>query len=47
MPLLKCMGPQEAEYTLAEIHSRVCNGHLGARALAAKVLRAGFFWPTL
>ena len=47
VPLLKCLGPQEAEYTLAEIYSRVCGEHLGARALVAKVLRTGFFWPTL
>ena len=46
-PLLKCLGPQEAEYTLLEIHSGICGEHLGARALASKVLRAGFFWPTL
>jgi len=47
MPLLKCLGPQEVKYSLVEIHSGVCGEHLGARALEAKVLRAGFFWPTL
>lgn len=47
MPLLKCLGPQEAEYALAEVHSGICGEHLGGRALAAKILRAGFFWPTL
>ncbi|XP_052197357.1 uncharacterized protein LOC127804524 [Diospyros lotus] len=46
-PLLKCLGPQEAEYILAETHSGMCGEHLGARALATKILRAGFFWPTL
>ena len=30
-----------------EIHSRICGEHLGARALASKVLGAGFFWPIL
>ncbi|XP_052204008.1 uncharacterized protein LOC127809283 [Diospyros lotus] len=38
-PLLKCLGPQEAEYTLAKTHSRVCGEHLGSRALATTVLR--------
>ncbi|XP_052206820.1 uncharacterized protein LOC127811152 [Diospyros lotus] len=47
MPLLKCLGPQETDYTLAEVHSGVCGEHLEGRALAAKILRADFFWPTL
>jgi hypothetical protein len=32
---------------LAEIHSRVCGGHIGSRALAAKVFRQGFYWPLI
>ncbi|XP_052190043.1 uncharacterized protein LOC127799867 [Diospyros lotus] len=47
MPLLKCLGPRETNYALTEVHSGVCGEHLGGRALAAKILRAGFFWPTL
>jgi len=47
MSLLKRLGPQEAEYALAEVHSGIYGEHLGGRALAAKILRAGFFWPTL
>jgi len=45
--LLKCLGPQEAEYALTKVHSGICGEHLGGRAFAAKILRAGFFWPTL
>lgn len=33
VPFLKCLGPQEAEYTLVETNSGVCGEHLGARAL--------------
>ena len=47
MSFLKCLGPQEAEYALTEVHSGICDEHLGGRALVAKILRAGFFWPTL
>ena len=47
MPLLKCLGPEEARQALDEVHEGDCGEHLGGRALAAKVLRAGFFWPTL
>lgn len=46
-PLLKCLDEQEAEYVLAEIHEGVCGIHDGSRPLATKVLRAGFYWPTL
>jgi hypothetical protein len=29
------------------IHAGVCGGHIGARALAAKTLRQGFYWSTM
>ena len=29
------------------MHSGICGNHLGVRALAKKVLRARFYWPTL
>ena len=43
MPLLKCLGPQEAEFTLSEVRSGAYGEHLGAKALAAKILQACFF----
>ena len=46
-PLLKCLGPEEIELALAETHEGICGQHLGSRALASKILRAGFFWPTM
>nr|KYP57376.1 Pro-Pol polyprotein [Cajanus cajan] len=32
---------------MQEIHEGICGSHSGGRTLAAKVLRAGYFWPTL
>jgi hypothetical protein len=32
---------------LSEIHVGICEGHIGARALAAKVLWQGFYWPAV
>jgi hypothetical protein len=32
---------------LSEVHAGVCGGHIGARALVVKVLRQGFYWPTM
>ncbi|XP_073152632.1 uncharacterized protein [Henckelia pumila] len=46
-PLLKCLGPDEANYVLREIHEGSCGSHLGSLALARKALLAGFFWPTM
>ena len=46
-PLLKCITNKWAEYILAEIHEGICGNHAGARTMAAKVLRAGYYWPTI
>jgi hypothetical protein len=32
---------------LAETHFDVCGGHIGSRALTAKVFRQGFYWPLI
>ena len=47
VPLLKCIGPEEVGYVLAEIHEGSCGHHIGAKSLARKALRAGYFWPTM
>ncbi|XP_021727187.1 uncharacterized protein LOC110694321 [Chenopodium quinoa] len=46
-PLLKCVGPTDADYILREIHFGICGNHIGGRALAHKALRAGYYWPTM
>nr|KYP38476.1 Gypsy retrotransposon integrase-like protein 1 [Cajanus cajan] len=46
-PLLKCLDQPQADYVLREVHEGICGSHSGARTLAAKVLRAGYYWPTL
>nr|KYP48751.1 Transposon Ty3-I Gag-Pol polyprotein [Cajanus cajan] len=47
IPLLKCVDSEQAEYVLREIHEGICGAHSGGRTLAAMVLRAGYYWPTL
>ncbi|XP_012833283.1 PREDICTED: uncharacterized protein LOC105954151 [Erythranthe guttata] len=47
VPYLKFLAPEEAEYVLREIHEGICGNYLGARALAVKALRQGYFWPTM
>ncbi|XP_072054170.1 uncharacterized protein [Arachis hypogaea] len=46
-PLLKCISNKEAEEIMAETHEGVCGNHIGGRALAAKILRTGYYWPTI
>jgi ribonuclease HI len=45
--LLKCLGPPEAEMIMAEFHNGLCGGHHFWRATAHKILRAGYYWPTV
>ncbi|XP_072092774.1 uncharacterized protein [Arachis hypogaea] len=46
-PLLKCLDRAEADLILSDAHEGICGIHAGARSLAQKILRAGFYWPTL
>jgi len=46
-PLIKCLGPNETQEVLADVHDGICRQHLGAKALVKKVLRAGYFWSTM
>ncbi|GKV37983.1 hypothetical protein SLEP1_g45941 [Rubroshorea leprosula] len=47
LPLLRCLNPYEAEYALRDVHEGVCGSHIGARTLAHKVLRQGYYWPNM
>ena len=47
MPYLKCVDEEEAKYILEKIHEGVCGDHAGPRSLISKVIRTGYFWPTL
>jgi ribonuclease HI len=46
-PLLLCVGEQESQRILKEIHDGSCGNHIGGRSLAGKVIKASFFWPTI
>jgi hypothetical protein len=45
--LLKCMNPQEAQRIIVEFHDSLCGGHHFWKTTAYKILRAGYYWPTL
>ena len=47
MPYLRCVNEEEAKYILEEIHEWIYGDHAGPRSLISKVIRTGYFWPTL
>jgi ribonuclease HI len=46
-PMVKCVTKIEGVQILREVHSGTCGSHAGPRALAAKVIRQGFYWPAM
>ncbi|XP_074277286.1 uncharacterized protein LOC141600929 [Silene latifolia] len=46
-PYIRCLEPDEAKQVLQEVHDGYCDNHKGGRSLASKVLRTGYYWPTL
>ncbi|RDY12063.1 hypothetical protein CR513_03187, partial [Mucuna pruriens] len=47
LPLLRCIGEDETDYVIREVHEGICGTHIGGRALANKIVRAGYYWPTM
>ena len=47
MPYLKCVDQDEAKFILEEIHEGVYGDYAGPRSLVSKVIRTGYFWPTM
>ena len=46
-PYLRCLSHNEAEYVMKEVHEGICGNHSGARSLVHKLIRAGYYWPTM
>ncbi|XP_025638073.2 uncharacterized protein [Arachis hypogaea] len=45
-PLLKCLHPDQTDYVLREVHEGCFGHHIGGKALARKLIRAGYYWPS-
>ena len=45
--ILKCVNEEESETIIKEMHAGVCGGHYAPRTTATKIMRAGYYWPTL
>ena len=46
-PYLRCLSHDEANYMIKEVHEGIYGNHLGARSLVHKLIRAGYYWPTI
>ncbi|GJU93407.1 reverse transcriptase domain-containing protein [Tanacetum coccineum] len=44
---LRYVGPLQASYVIREIHEGSCSMHAGPRSVVAKVMRLGYYWPTM
>jgi hypothetical protein len=45
--LLRFLDPQEVQMIMSDFHESLCGGHHFWRTTAYKILRAGYFWPSL
>ena len=43
MPYLRCIEEEEAKYILREVYG----DHIVPRSLVSKIIKAGYYWPTL
>ncbi|XP_071727340.1 uncharacterized protein [Rutidosis leptorrhynchoides] len=46
-PMMRCVGPIEAEMIVDEVHNGSCALHSDYKTIAAKIMRMGYFWPSL
>ena len=47
VPMLRCVGPLQANYVIREIHMGACGMHSEPRMVVAKAMRQGYYWPTM
>ena len=47
LPYLRCIKEDEARYILQEVQEGVCGDNSRVRSLVSKIVRAGYFWPTM
>nr|GEW60514.1 reverse transcriptase domain-containing protein [Tanacetum cinerariifolium] len=47
VPMLRYVGPLQANYVIREIHMGSCGMHIGPCAVVRKAIRQGYYWPTM
>ena len=46
-PHLRCLSHDKVDYVMREVHEGICGNHLGAWSLVHKLIRVGYYWPTM
>ena len=46
-PTLICVSGEQCTRIMEELHEGICGSHIGGRALSSKVIRTGYYWPTM
>ncbi|GKA83833.1 reverse transcriptase domain-containing protein [Tanacetum coccineum] len=46
-PLLRCVGPLQANYIIREVHEGASGMDARARSVVAKIVRQGYYWPSM
>ena len=46
-PYLRCLGTEKVDYVMREVHEGIYGNHSGSRSLVHKLVRAGYYWPTM
>ena len=44
---LRCLSPEEADYVMKEVYEGICGNHSGLWSLVHKLIKAGYYWPTM
>eukprot|EP01018_Ginkgo_biloba_P003213 Gb_02591 [translate_table: standard] len=45
--LLKYLNSEEANLAIKEVHEGICGSHTSGMVLAKKLVRIGYYWPTM
>jgi hypothetical protein len=45
--LLKCLGEEQANMAVQEVHDGICGAHQSAHKMNWLLWRVGFYWPTM
>ncbi|XP_071695212.1 uncharacterized protein [Rutidosis leptorrhynchoides] len=46
-PHLRCLNPTQAESIIREVHEGMCALHSGHKIVASKIMRIGYYWPSM
>ncbi|GJZ36137.1 reverse transcriptase domain-containing protein [Tanacetum coccineum] len=47
VPMMRCVGPLQANYVIREIQIGACGMNYGTRSVVANIIRQGYYWPTM